>query len=174
MNFNKSFISPHFLFQNGSLPTESQQHMSQASNLSSIGDWSQASADVSIRERQRRQPDEHYWDISSISSIESSRSSLRSDRYSLRSAQLEHKKEHYWEGTNVELAPVPAALVLEGSAEQLAAYEQQQQNRTRQQQQKEQYWEGYNEEPAVPEQQRAAPGESSRKKQQQHEKPYWA
>lgn len=51
-------------------------------------------------EKTRRLLEEHYWDIASVSSADSS---PLADDHSLQSAQLSHKNAQYWEGTNIEL-----------------------------------------------------------------------
>lgn len=160
------------VLQNLTLSAESEKQMSQASNLSSIGDGSQISADVSIHKRQRRQIEEHYWDIESISSVISSRSSQLSSLSDYVLQKAHEKEEKYWEGTNVEAAPPTCDAASDGS-DALSLASRQLRDKRERQQKKEQYWEGYNEELPVAQQQ-LKQVESSRHRKHQHEKPYWA
>ena len=163
---------PHIVMcvcvQNRSLLAESAKLGSQATSLSSLGSQSLASLSTTLSHKKQRLPDEHYWDISSLSSKDSSRAS----ELSALGDERHHKDEQYWEGTNVEPSPAPSVVPPGESDEKLSASQQQMLDKCQHQHKKEQYWEGHYEEPVDPQQQSA--DESSAHHKRRHEKPYWA
>ena len=55
---------------------------------------------------EQRSPDEHYWDITSLSSKDSSRASELSGL----GDERRHTDEQFWEGTNEEPSPAPLVV----------------------------------------------------------------
>ena len=90
-------------------------------------------------------PDEHYQDISSLSSKDSSRAS----ELSALGDERHHKDEQYWEGTNVEPSPAPSVVPPGESDEKLSASQQQMLDKRQHQHKKDRYWEGYNDDPQM-------------------------
>ena len=105
--------------------------------------------------RHHRKPDEHYWDITTISSKTSSHMLERSVQPNRR----HHKDEHYWEGTNVEPTRQREAIPKNGVKNE--------KDRRHCQHKQKQYWEGSNEEPVNPQLQ------TSQCHKHRHAKPYW-
>ena len=154
--------------QNRSLLAENAKLGSQATSLSSLGSQSFAGLSTTLSHQKQRTPDEHYWDITSLSSKDSSRAS----ELSALGDERHHKEQQYWEGTNVEPSPAPRVVPPGESDETLSTSQQQMLDKSLRQHKNEQYWEGHYEEPADPQQQ--SPEDSRAEHKHRHEKPYWA
>jgi hypothetical protein len=158
------------LVQNRSSLAASAKLGSQATSLSSLGSQSLASLSTTLSHQKQRTADEHYWDITSLSSKDSSRAS----ELSALGDERRHTDDNYWEGTNEEPSPAPLVVSPPGdSDDKLSSTSQQPMLDERlHRHKKQQYWEGHYEETAAPQQQ--SPDDSRAQHKRRHEKPYWA
>lgn len=159
----------NILADSHSLFDDNRENSSEITIRSSVKSSQLTTESAILKRKPRRKPDEHYWDINSLSSKDSSHSSKLSAPGDKLALQHQRKNEHYWEGTNVEKRPTPETLVASQDESFLSSKQEKAHLRLRD----EHYWEGYNEAPPIP-QQHSSQNKCDVRHKRRTEKPYWA